>query len=302
MKRVLIVGCGFVGLPLGRTLARRGHVVFGLRRTPAAAEEMTAAGIRPLMGDITEPASLTRLPTDWDWVINCAASGGGGAAEYRRLYYDGTRCLLEWLNVGRVERYIYTSSTGVYGQDDGSVVSETSATQPASVTAQILVQTEQVLLTAAREQGFPAVILRLSGIYGGGRGYWLRQILSGEARLEGDGERILNMIHREDVVEGIAAALERGQSGEIYNVTDDEPVAQRVLFEWLSRRLGRPILASGSSATQSQRRAATSKAVSNRRLRVDLGVRLAYPTFREGYEAEIGERESGGIERSSTAK
>ena len=74
--RVLIVGCGYVGLPLGAELVRRGHEISGLRRSALAEAELKAAGITPLHADITRPETLARLPRDFDWVVNCSASGG----------------------------------------------------------------------------------------------------------------------------------------------------------------------------------------------------------------------------------
>ena len=75
--RVLIVGCGYLGLPLGAELVRQGHTVFGLRRTKTALGELEAAGINPLSADITRRSTLDLLPADFDWIVNCAASGGG---------------------------------------------------------------------------------------------------------------------------------------------------------------------------------------------------------------------------------
>ena len=85
------------------------------------------------------------------------------------------------------------------------------------------------------------MILRVAGIYGPGRGHWFKQFLRGEARIEGDGSRWLNMIHRDDVVGVIIAALERGKPGEIYNAADNEPVTQLKFFEWLAAELKRPL-------------------------------------------------------------
>src|SRR6478736_6407330 len=102
--RVLIVGCGYVGLPLGAELVRLGHQVFGLRRSVANAE-------------------LQR---------------GGGMDEYRQLYLQGMRNLIDWLGPSaqrtnvEIPRIVYTSSTGVYGQNDGSRVDEASVTEPAT--------------------------------------------------------------------------------------------------------------------------------------------------------------------------
>ncbi len=92
--RVLIVGCGYVGLPLGAELARLGHEVFGLRRSALAEAELKAAGITPIHADITQPDSLKNVPRDFDWVVNCAASGGGGAEDYRQVYLEGNRNLI----------------------------------------------------------------------------------------------------------------------------------------------------------------------------------------------------------------
>ncbi len=284
--RVLIVGCGYVGLPLGAELVRQGHQVFGLRRSAGNEGELRAAGIQPLIADISNAENLTALPREFDWVVNSVASAVGGEADYRRTYLEGTRNLLNWLTPAP-RAFVYTSSTGVYAQNDGSVVTEESATEPDSASTRVLIETEQLLMSAAREKQFPAMILRCAGIYGPGRGYWLRQFLAGEARLEGAGERWLNMIHRDDVGAAIIAALEHGAPGEIYNAVDDEPAQQRTLFAWLAERLHRPMPPAVPEMASPGRRAATNKRVSNQKLRLALGCNLKYPTFREGYAAEL---------------
>ncbi|HEU5122874.1 MAG TPA: SDR family oxidoreductase [Verrucomicrobiae bacterium] len=288
--RVLIVGCGYVGLPLGAELARLGHDVFGLRRHATDEEDLIRSGIKPLYADITDAAALSGLAHEFDWVVNCVASGGGSAEDYRRTYLLGTRHLLDWLQPAP-RKFIYTSSTSVYGQNDGSVVTETDAASPAAETAKILIETETLLLNAASEKNFPAIILRLAGIYGPGRGYWLRQFLNGEARMESEGDRILNMIHRDDVVGAILAALENANAGSIVNVTDNEPATQRTVFEWLANTLGRPLPETASNDTSSARkRGATNKRVSNFKLRHELQYQLKFPTFREGFAAELRAR------------
>ena len=286
--RVLIVGCGYVGLPLGVALVRQGHAVSGLRRNPDAAGELEAAGIRPLFADITRPGELENLPRDFDWVVNCAASGGGDMAAYRELYLTGNRNLIEWLRAAPPRRYVYTSSTSVYGQNDGSLVVETDPVAPETETGKILVLTENLLLAAATEIKFPAVILRLAGIYGPGRGYWLKQFLNGEARIEGDGSRLLNMIHREDAAGAVIAALNHSPVGQVFNVVDNEPVSQSDFFKWLAEKLGRPLPPTApADAATSRRRGVTNKRVSNQRLKKLLGYEFKYPTFRQGCTAEI---------------
>lgn len=284
--RVLIVGCGYVGLPLGAELVRLGHEVFGLRRNLAAAAELSAAGITPLAGDITRPETLAALPRQYDWMVNCVSSSHGGVAEYRQVYLEGTRHLLEWLAPAPPKKFVYTSSTGVYGQDDGSLVKETSPAQPPTETGVVLRETEELLLRAVAEQKFPAVILRVAGIYGPDRGHWFKQFLNGEAQLEGDGTRLLNMIQRDDVIGCILAALKSGRAGEIYNAVDDEPVSQLHFFRWLAEALDKPLPPSGPVDTE-RKRGVTNKKVSNRKLKMELGYQFKYPTFRQGYTTEI---------------
>lgn len=286
--RVLIIGCGYVGLPLGRELARRGHAVFGLRRSEAGGAELRAAGLTPLCADITRPETLADLPRDFDWVVSCAASGGGGADDYRRLYLDGNRNLAAWLDDVVLKKFIYTSSTSVYGQNDGSVVNEQSPAEPEAETAKVLAEAEKLLLAAVAERRFPAVILRVAGIYGPERGYWLKSFLNGTARLDGNGARWLNLIHRNDVIGCIIAALERGAPGEIYNAADNEPVSQREMFAWLAEKLNRPLPPAADAGAKSPRkRGATSKRVSNARLRAELGYKFRFPDFRAGFAEEL---------------
>ncbi len=283
--RVLIVGCGYVGLPLGAEMVRQGHEVFGLRRS--AAEELQAAGIKPLLADITQPESLTKLPRNFDWVVNCVASGGGSADDYRKIYLEGNRNLISWLAISPPQKFIYTSSTSVYGQNDGSVVTEKSPAEAEADTAKILVEAEILLLTAAHKK-FPAIILRVAGIYGPGRGHWFRQFLHSEARIEGNGSRFLNMIHRDDVVGCIIAALERGVPGEIYNAADDEPVSQIDFFRWLAATLGKPLPQSVPEDGEiTRKRGATNKRVSNRKLKMELDYQFQHPDFRSGYATEL---------------
>jgi len=288
--RVLIVGCGYIGTALGRELAGCGHEVFGLRRSNAAEATLRAAGIHPVAADVTRLDSLKRLPGPFDWVVNTVSSARGGLDEYRASYLEGTKQLLRWLESQPPRRFLYTSSTGVYGQNDGSLVTESSPAEPATPTARILVETERCLLDTFATSGFPALVLRVAGIYGPERTFFLRQFLSGEARLSGDGGRILNMVHRDDVAGAIRAALENGRPGEIYNVADDEPVTQLQFFEWLAKTLGRPLPPSvPEGIAEDRKRGLTSKQVSNRRLKSELGYAFRFPTFREGYAAEIAD-------------
>src|SRR5260370_14573605 len=163
--RVLIVGCGYVGLPLGIELVGQGHEVVGLRRSSAHESELVAGGLKPLCDDITRPEDLAKLPPSFDWVVNAVSSTKGGADEYRAVYLHGTHNLLEWLRAAPPKKFVYTSSTSVYGQNDGSLAEETSPAEPARRTTRRLVEAEQLLLEAAPTPQFPAIIHRVAVIY-----------------------------------------------------------------------------------------------------------------------------------------
>ncbi len=296
---VLIAGCGYVGTALALALVKEGHQVSGLRRTPSP--ELESGGVKVLLADITDPKQLAVIGRGYDWIVNCTAAGGG-EREYEAVYVTGNRNLVEWLaKVGAQAKYVYTSSTSVYGQDDGSVVDEHSPAEPIAPTGRILVQAEDLVLREGKQRGVPAVILRLAGIYGPGRGYWFKQFISGQAVIEGSGDRVLNMVHRDDVAGAIIAALQRARPGEIYNVVDDEPVTQLAFLEWLSERLGRPLPPRTAPGDVARKRGASNKRVSNCKLKRELQYQFKFPTFREGYAAEIN-RQSEEARRSTDTK
>ena len=294
--RVLIVGCGYVGLPLGEELVKLGHEVHGLRRTSEGAAELEGVGIKPLAGDITRPEDLAALSGPYDWVVNLVSSSKGGPEIYQQVYVDGTRNLIAWLRgqTSPVKKYVYTSSTSVYGQADGSSVKETSPTEPKSATSQLLVEAERVVLEAS-QQGFPGVVLRVAGIYGPDRGHLFHKFCRNEARIDGDGLRIINMIHRTDVVGCIISALKSGRPGEVYNTVDDEPVTQTTFYRWLAETLGKAMPPHATEEeTATRKRGETSKKVQNRRLKAELGYQFKFPTFRQGYTTEIKRLEDSG--------
>jgi len=293
--KCLIIGCGYVGLPLGTELVRLGHEVSGLRRNASAEGELKAAGIKPLVADITKPNELARLPREFDWVVNCVASRGGNAEDYRQIYLQGTRHLMKWLSTTPPRKFVYTSSTSVYGQTDGSQVKETSPTEPAAETAKVLLETERFLLAAVADRKVPAIILRVAGIYGPERGHGFKLFLKNEARIEGDGARFLNMIHRDDLISCIIATLKSGRAGEIYNVVDDEPVSHLNFFQWLAEELGKnPPPSVPENPEENRKRGVTNKRVSSRKLKMELGCQFKYPNFRKGYTAEILRLERAG--------
>lgn len=299
--RILIVGCGYVGLELGRRLAASGTEVLGLRRQGDPDGRLATAGILAVRGDLTRPGDLEAIPGDFDSVVCTVSSSRGGAEAYRQVYLGGARNLVAWSRRRRLGRLVWVSSTSVYGQTDGSWVTEESPAEPAGPTGRLLVETEGVLAEAHRSGLMPTLVVRVAGIHGPGRGHLFGQFVAGRARLDPDGGRWINMIHRDDVASALEAVLLRGQPGRFYNAVDDTPVRQGDFLRFLAEATGLPVPppADPGDSRQSvgsapaRKRGTTHKRVSNRRLREELGWKPGFPSYREGYAESIAAVVSG---------
>ena len=275
MPRVLIAGCGYVGTATADLFQGAGWDVEGWTHSAESAAQLSGRPfvVRPV--DISRRAAVESAAAHFDLVIHCASSGGGGAESYRSVYLEGARHLLETL---RPRSFIFTSSTSVYAQEDGEWVDEESPTEPARETGKILRMTEEFV---RQEKG---IVARLAGIYGPGRSALLRKFLAGEARIEGDGGRFLNQVHRDDIA--AALLLLAGLPNEsIVNVVDDEPITQGAAYEWLAARLGRA-LPPRTDVPAARKRGASNKRVRNAKLRA-FGWIPRFPTFARGMEDSV---------------
>ncbi len=278
-QRVAIIGCGYVGTALGRALADDGHDVVGTTTTPARAEDLRAEGIRPIVLEMADTDGMRELLQDRDAAVMCVAAGRKRSS-YRQVYLEGAVHLLSAAKGTPIRRIIYTSSTRVYGQDDGSWVNESSPTQPADENGRILLETEQALLhigAPADRLGGNSIeayttVLRLGGIWGYGRDLVSRiRTLAGSRRDDGDG--FVNLIHRDDVVAATGALLLANHDG-VLNLCDNKPTTRREFYDRIlcEERLPPIEWITPSSPPR------LGKRVSNRRIIETLGLKLAFPT------------------------
>ena len=275
-KRVLIAGCGYLGTATADLFHATGWVVEGWTHSQRSAAALAAKPYPVRAVDISDREAVRAARSDFELVIHCASSGGGDAGSYRRLYFEGTRHLLTEL---RHSRFIYTSSTSVYAQTGGEWVDEESPAEPTHATGHILRQTEELV---RQDRG---LIARLAGIYGPGRSALLRKFLSGEARIEGNGERYLNQAHRDDLAAAFLQLSAVPKESGIFNLTDNQPLTQRECYQWLATRLNRPFPPFVDSPAN-RKRGASNKRVSNEKLRA-LGWEPKFPTFRVGMEESV---------------
>jgi nucleoside-diphosphate-sugar epimerase len=283
----LIVGCGYLGSRVGERLLHRGDRVIGTVRSRARADLLRSQGIEPIIADVLEPASLASLPVA-DRAFYCVGFDRAAGVSMTTVYLEGLRNVLARL-AGRVGRLGYASSTGVYGQADGEWVDEESPTFPAHESGRVVLDAEGVLRDVAASQGLPVVILRFAGLYGPGRIPRRASLERGEP-IVGEPDRPLNLIQVEDAAEAAVAALDRGQPGRIYLVSDDRPMARREYYALAARLLGAPAprFVSPEPGSPESLREESAKRVSNRRMHAELGVSLAYPDITTGLAAALG--------------
>jgi nucleoside-diphosphate-sugar epimerase len=256
---------------VAQRLVARGDRVTGARTDPGRAEALRSLGIQPLQLDLADPAALARIPRDVDVVLAMQSAQGEGEVPYRRAYLEANRTLLEVARRQPLRAFLYTSSTGVFGQRDGSDVTELTPPAPAAPTGRVLLAAERMLL-AAVDEGLPIRVVRLSGLYGPGRTWVIDRARRG---LLPNDDVWMNSCHLDDAVGTVIAALDRGRDGAVYHGTDARPMRRREVSAFLAERLG---VAIGS---------ATATPGPNRRIRgevsrEELGIQLHWPSLLEG--------------------
>ena len=280
MPQILIAGCGYVGQATGDLFHAAGWAVEGWTHSAKSAARLSTKPY-PVYGvDIADQAQIrARAPAaaEFDAVIHCASSSGGGVEAYRQIYLNGARNLLIRFSGSQM---LFTGSTSVYAQCDGSWVTEESETKPAREEGRILLETEDLVL------GDGGIVARLGGIYGPGRSALLTKFLSGTAMIDPENDRFINQVHRDDIAGALFLLLNRPSLGrEIYNVVDDQPILQSECYRWLAERMNRPVPPIGKAKGQ-PKRGASNKRVSNAKLG-RLGWVPQYRTFAEAMEKSI---------------
>ena len=230
---VLVAGCGWLGSEVALRAVARGDRVTAVRRDVSRAGSLAGAGVRLLALDLIAPDAAERLPFA-DAIVACQAADGDGVEAYRSTYLAANRALLA-AACTHGARFVYTGSTGVFGQRDGATVDERTPPHPATPTAEVLAQAEAAILAAARG-GARASILRLSGLYGPGRAGILDRVRSGRLALGPGDDAWMSFCHRDDAAELVLAALARGSRAPC---TTAATPCQRAGGTW-SRGLHRP--------------------------------------------------------------
>ncbi len=285
-KRVLIAGCGDLGLRVARLLdlENSANHSWGLRRQPDLESTQDIPGLTWLAGDLTQPSTLRDLPKDITHVLYTAAPNARTEADYRAVYRDGLEHVLQAVSSPALQRVLFVSSTAVYGDQGAQWIDEDTPTAPKSFNGRVLLETEQWLHSQSAQ--FETVSLRLSGIYGPGRSYLLDRLRAGQATAPAAESHWVNRIHIEDAAAAVLHLMNLPKPQPIYLVTDSTPLPMRVLYEALAKLVGGPTPPEGATPAS-----VGSKRLSNARLR-DSGFTLRWPDSREGHAALIGAQAS----------
>ncbi|MFL1466513.1 NAD-dependent epimerase/dehydratase family protein [Marinobacter sp. DUT-3] len=277
LPRILVAGCGKLGGNIASLLADQAEV-FGLRRTP----DRIPNGIQPLGADLMQADQVNAvIPSRLDAVIYCLTPSNYDEQGYRDAYVTGLKNLLGSLSGQALQRLIFISSTSVYAQDDDAWVDESSPTEPERSSGQAILAGERLAL----DSGFPATIVRFSGIYGPSRRRFLEAVVAGNMDPASPGP-FSNRIHEVDAAAIVAHLISKSLSGEpvedCYVASDCEPVRLDEVVHWVQEQLS--CAAPKADARKGGR--AGSKRCNNQRL-LDSGYRFRYPDFRAGYREMI---------------
>ncbi len=286
MTHVFIAGCGDIGRRVALEYLAEGAKVTALLRSPEKGSELETLGLRTVIADLDDPATLTGLPLAGAILFYFAPPPGGGHLEPR------VQNFCEAMAPGnQPSRVIYMSTSGVYGDCGELTVTEDTPAIPQTARGKRRLHGEALFREWGKERNIPVVILRVTGIYGPGR-LPVSQLTGGQPVLDEGIANLTNRIHADDLVEVCRAAARQGEGGEIYNVSDGHPTTMTDYFNAAADFLGlpRPRQVSWEEAREVMSPlmlsyVAESRRMDNRKMREKLGITLRYPTLAQGIKA-----------------
>jgi nucleoside-diphosphate-sugar epimerase len=297
VKTLLIVGFGDVARRAVPELLAQYHVV-ALVRTADASGHAIRLGVTPVVGDLDRPETLASLAGIADFLLHLAPPDGSGDRDHRtRSLVDAlpVRAMLAHANgvLRRLERVVYVSTSGVYGDCGGACVDETRPVNPQSDRARRRADAERVLLEWGEREAVCVSILRVPGIYAADR-LPIARLEKGTPALRAEDDVFTNHVHADDLAYACVAALARGGAGRIYNVADDSEMKMGEYFDLVADRAALPrppriarADAVGQIPPTTLSFMSESRRLVTRRMKEELGVVLRYPTVREGVPQRI---------------
>lgn len=270
MARVLIVGAGYLSRFLIPILRSRGDDVVATTRREDRRELLESLGAEVHRLDLANLNHSPLLSSDFDAAVYSAAPGRGGNREL--VFRDAPVQVLQKLQRKRLERFVFTSSIGVYHRRDATWVDEESSPRTDGIKAPLL-EGEINLLTVPA----PITVLRLGGLYGPNRSplEWMGDPARRERISRGDPDGFLNWIRIEDAALAVATVLAAEDASPLYNVVDDEPVIRQRFYALACELGGHPPMTLTGSGDRGKR-------VKNTKLKNELGWAPLFETYQQG--------------------
>lgn len=298
MNHWLIIGCGYVGLRVAKTVLARGDRVSAVTRSEPRGNQLCALGITPIIADVADPGSLQALPEADVW-LHAVAFDRASPLPRRAVTVDGLRSVLD-IAIGRAKRFLHLSTASVYGTADGSWVDERTPCEPTTESGQLALEAEQLVSdyhSQVEESHSFASILRLAGIYGPDRLIARIDQLREQAVLPGTGDSWLNLIHVDDIVQVVERVAKLEHPSELYLVSDDQPLTRREFYSEVARLMDTPLPCFECDADASRdnvapnisngRTQGLNKRCRNTKIREELKIELIHPTIRSGLPASF---------------
>lgn len=286
----LFLGAGYTAKCMMQQLKAINHPVgekmWGTTRSEDKFSSIQAAGAEPLQfcgSKPSEPLSHIIKQAENILISISPKQKGDIALLHHKADFKANKNL-KWLG--------YLSTVGVYGNHDGNWVSETSKTRPVSERARWRKFAEDQWLALHQEIGLPIHIFRLPGIYGKGRGPQ-NKLKTGKARRIDKPGQVFNRAHVEDIAACLIASMNKPNPGAIYNVADDEPAPPQDVIAYAATVMGLeipPLIPFEKAEMTEMARSfyTDNRRVSNQRIKEELGVKLKYPTYKQGITASLG--------------
>lgn len=301
---ILVLGAnGYTGARLVKALLESGHQVRGLVRDVERGIALEKLGMDLRVGDIRDESSLQNVADGIEVIFNLVSSCRTEPSESRSMLLDAARNVFRHADRSALKKYIWTSNVAVYGYPAKTErMTENSPLRPTYGLGKTTIEAERLASNNA-----PAIALRVASIYGPGRDFILG-LKENRLRLLNGGENWTSRIHVDDLVRALIAVMERAVPASVYLAADDLPMIQRDFFKEISAAAGVPmpmnlevnaarafsVFGRAMNSLSGQQQYQLSENVIglltgnyfcvNDKLKNELGLKLTFPTFRDGYK------------------
>lgn len=282
-KKLLIFGCGYVGLELARQALNFGWLVTAFTRNPQTALYAKQLGANAIVGTLQDRGWWKQISADYDYVVNSVGAFSPTIEGYKESYHKGMQSIVGWMEKTKLqaENLIFTSSSSVYPQTDGGLVDEEADTAGVSPRGEILLDAEKICLEVSRQWVRRSCVIRFSGLYGPARHLLVDKIRRQE-QMSGNPDRVLNLTHRDDAVSAILSVLCAGDhfQGGVLNACDGQHATRGEIVNWVAGQLGL-MAPQFKEIAQDQ---GPNRRVDNSKIKSLLGWLPKYPDFQSGYQ------------------